>query len=112
MMPRVSILHHRRSNRLRGYDYSQPGAYFVTICVQRRACLLGKVFESDVNLNDLGRIAADCWKHVPQHFQDVSIDTFVVMPNHVHAIIILSGRRGGVTVRPEEIGNTMTSGHR
>jgi putative transposase len=96
-MPRGHRTHHRRSIRLKGYDYSQPGAYFVTICVHRSACALGEVLDSDVTLTDLGRIASDYWKHVPQHFQDVSIDKFVVMPNHVHAIIIISERRGGVT---------------
>ena len=96
-MPRDTITHHRRSLRLQGYDYSQPGAYFVTICVRRSACVLGEVLDGDMTLTDLGRIASDYWKHVPQHFQDVFIDEFVVMPNHVHSIIIISERRGGVT---------------
>ena len=69
----------------------------MTICVHRYACVLGEVLDGDVALTNLGRVASDYWRHVPQNFQDVSIDEFVVMPNHVHAIIFIFERRGGVT---------------
>ena len=69
----------------------------MTICVHRYACVLGEVLDGDVALTNLGRVASDYWRHVPQNFQDVSIDEFVVMPNHVHAVVIISECRGGVT---------------
>jgi putative transposase len=89
----------RRSIRLKGYDYAQPGAYFVTICVRDRACLLGEVVDGDVVFSHIGEIAHETWADVPGHFPNVSIDTFVVMPNHVHGIISIDDDpcRGGVT---------------
>jgi REP element-mobilizing transposase RayT len=91
--------HHRRSIRLRGYDYAQPGAYFVTVCVRERECVLGNITDGEMVLSDLGKIARDFWAQVPVHFPTISIDTFVVMPNHVHAVIIINDLpcRGAVT---------------
>ena len=87
--------HYRRSIRLPGYDYSQPGAYFITICTQGRICLLGDVADGVMVLNDAGRIVANCWKAVPCHFKWVELDEFVVMPNHLHGIInIVDAGRG------------------
>ena len=80
-------IHHRRSIRLKGYDYSQPGAYFITICTYRRACLLGDVIEGDMHLNPLGNMAWQCWQAIPDHFPHAVLDAFVVMPNHVHGIV-------------------------
>jgi REP element-mobilizing transposase RayT len=104
--------HHRRSVRLRGCDYSRPGAYFVTINVKGGECALGDVVDGYVQCTDLGRIAHDFWAQVPVRFPYVSIDQFVVIPNHVHAIIVIhevapadkterSARRGRV-VPPRE----------
>ena len=81
----------RRSIRLRGYDYSQPGAYFVTICVQDRQCLFGEIVESEMRLNDAGRMVQTAWEELPRQYQGVATDEFVVMPNHVHGIIVLVG---------------------
>jgi REP element-mobilizing transposase RayT len=83
--------HHRRSIRLRGYDYSQLGAYFVTICVQDRECLFGEVVEEEMRLNDAGRMVQDVWNDLPRYYPGVALDAFVVMPNHIHGIIILVG---------------------
>jgi REP element-mobilizing transposase RayT len=80
--------HHRRSIRIKGYDYSQPGAYFVTICARDRECLLGSV----LRLNEFGEIAQRCWEEIPGHFPSVELDAFVVMPNHIHAILVVLGR--------------------
>ena len=77
----------RRSIRLKGYDYSRPGAYFVTICTQDRQCLFGKVVDGEMRLNRLGAIAHQCWQNIPGHFPHVALDTYVIMPNHVHGII-------------------------
>jgi len=93
--------HHRRSIRLKGYDYSQAGAYFVTICVQDRACLFGEVVGDQMHLNDAGRIVLAEWEALPGRFSTVKLDVFGVMPNHLHGIIVIgtagAGARPGAT---------------
>ncbi len=81
--------HHRRSIRLRGYDYSQTGAYFVTICTQGRECLFGEIVDGAMRLNDAGRMLESMWTELPQ-YEGVAVDGFVVMPNHIHGIIVLT----------------------
>lgn len=83
--------HHRRSVRLRGYDYSQAGAYFVTICTPDRDCLFGDVADGVMRLNDAGRVVERCWHEIPIHFPHVELDEFVIMPNHVHGVIVIVG---------------------
>jgi putative transposase len=83
--------HHRRSIRLRGHDYSQIGTYFVTLCTQDRACLFGDVADGRMRLNDMGRTAEKCWIEIPDHFPHVRLDAFVIMPNHVHGILLIDG---------------------
>jgi REP element-mobilizing transposase RayT len=83
--------HHRRSIRLKGYDYSQPGTYFVTICTQERACLFGWMVDGKMLLNDAGRMVQTVWDAMPVHYVGVAIDAFVVMPNHIHGIVVLVG---------------------
>jgi len=83
--------HHRRSIRLRGYDYRQAGAYFVTICSQNRECMFGQVVEGQMILNAPGHMVELVWRELPQHYPGIEVDAFVVMPNHVHGIIILVG---------------------
>ncbi|MBK7009222.1 MAG: hypothetical protein IPH36_11620 [Saprospiraceae bacterium] len=80
-------IHHRRSIRLRGYDYGQPGYYFITICCQDRACLFGEVVECKMILNQAGKIAYECWLAIPQHYPKTALHEFIIMPNHVHGII-------------------------
>ena len=79
----------RRSIRLRDFDYSQAGAYFVTVCTQERRCRFGDVVDGDMRLNEAGRIVEQCWLAIPSHFPDVILDAFVVMPNHVHGIVAI-----------------------
>ncbi|MBC7260656.1 MAG: transposase, partial [Chloroflexi bacterium] len=74
--------HHRRSIRLKGYDYSQCGAYFVTICTQDRACLFGEIVDGGMQLNEWGQIVESTWQDLPNHVPHVQLDEFVVMPNH------------------------------
>lgn len=81
--------HHRRSVRLKGYDYTQSGAYFVTICAQHRECLFGEIQHGEMVLNDAGRMVQAEWERLPQRFPLVMLDACVVMPNHIHGIIIL-----------------------
>ncbi|MDR0799264.1 MAG: transposase [Dysgonamonadaceae bacterium] len=86
-MPFNPDIHHRRSIRLRDYDYSQAGLYFVTICVQKHECMFGKITDGEMILNEYGKTANDCWLDIPQHYPNVVLHEFVVMPNHVHGII-------------------------
>jgi len=79
--------HHRRSIRLQGYDYSQPGAYFVTVCVQDQECLLGDIVDGEMRMNELGELVWATWHDLPNHLPHVELDAFVVMPNHVHGIV-------------------------
>ena len=77
----------RRSIRLDGYDYSQEGAYFVTIVTQGRECLLGEIQNSYMSLSRAGEMVSHVWKGLPNRFQNVKVEDFVVMPNHIHGIV-------------------------
>jgi hypothetical protein len=79
----------RKSPRLRHYDYAQVGAYFVTACARDRQCLFGHVESDEMQLNELGRIVREHWLRIPLHWTRVEIDSFIVMPNHLHGIVIL-----------------------
>jgi putative transposase len=83
--------HHCRFIRLGGYDYTQPGSYFITICTQNRACLFGQIVDGAMVLSDAGRMVQTVWDEIPVHYAGVAIDTFVVMPHHIHGIIVLVG---------------------
>ena len=80
-------LHHRRSIRLHEYDYSQAGLYFVTICTKEHICLLGDIVQGEMQLNDWGQIASECWCSIPQHYPHVVLHGYVIMPNHLHGIL-------------------------
>ena len=95
--------HNRRSLRLRGYDYAQPGAYFVTICVQDHVCLFGDVVEGRMELSPFGEVVAERWEWLEQQYAHVQLDAWVVMPNHLHGIIVLMDDnpcRGGSRTAP------------
>ncbi|MCG2587677.1 transposase [Rhodohalobacter sulfatireducens] len=78
--------HNRRSIRLRDYDYSSPGEYFITICAQNRDCLFGEVLDGEMVLNEFGKIAHREWLQTENIRDNVKLDVFVIMPNHMHAI--------------------------
>ncbi len=82
-------LHHRRSIRLRGYDYSRAGAYFVTVCMQGKRPVLGEIVEGEMVLNEAGRLVGRAWEILPRRFPHITLDAFVAMPNHVHGIIMV-----------------------
>ena len=84
--------HHRRSIRLKGYDYSQEGAYFVTIVAQNRACLFGDVVNGEMQLNDAGQMLQSQWDALPERFPNIESDEFVVMPNHFHGILVIADK--------------------
>lgn len=81
----------RVSLRLPNFDYSQEGAYFVTICVNGRAYLFGEIVDGEMNLNEYGEIVAATWDDLPSYNAAIGLDAFVVMPNHVHGIIVIMG---------------------
>ena len=93
---------HRQSTRLRGYDYSQPGSYFITICVKDRECLFGEIHNGKIILNEIGKIAISSWNNLKSYFPKVNLDTFVVMPNHMHGIVelVADGNVGARLPRP------------
>ena len=97
-MEQETGIYNRRSIRLRGYDYSQVGAYFVTITVQGRFALFGEVVDGAVRLNDAGETAREVWLAMSQRFPFVEMDAFVVMPDHVHGIVAI--RDGHPVGRP------------
>lgn len=84
-------IHHRRSIRLKDYDYSRAGAYFVTILVRDREHLLGEVANGAVQLSKIGEIADESWREIPEHFSDVECDAYAIMPNHIHGVLVVGG---------------------
>ena len=87
----------RRSIRLPRFDYTQQGAYFVTVCTRNRSCLFGEIVNGEMRLNDIGRVAHRMWEEIPTHFPQVGIDAWVVMPNHIHGVIVIAGPPVGAT---------------
>ena len=86
MKPRT-LRYHRRSTRLKGYDYSSPGFYFITICTKNRQCIFGEVCKEKMVLNEAGNFTSDCWNAIPNHYPNVKLHAFQIMPNHLHGIL-------------------------
>ncbi len=84
-------IHHRRSIRLKGYDYSQAGLYFITICCQDRECRFGKIENGQMQLNDAGMMVENEWLKLSERFKNIQLHEYVVMPNHFHAILEIVG---------------------
>lgn len=96
----------RQSARYRGYDYSQPGAYFVTMVTRDHLCLFGKLINGKIHLDNLGKIVNDCWCQIPNHFNNIEVEPYIVMPNHIHGIItIINNHRRGTIYRAPTIDN-------
>ncbi len=83
-------IHHRRSIRLPGFDYRQSGAYFVTLCTHNKEYWFGEIIDSKMHLNQLGKIVAKEWLRTPQIRPETTLDEWVIMPNHLHGIIIIT----------------------
>ena len=90
---------HRRSIRLQDYDYALAGAYFITIVTKDRKCLFGDIADGEIRLNDCGQTVQDEWEKSAKIRKEIELDAFVVMPNHVHAIIIITDGSGRATGR-------------
>lgn len=86
--------HHRRSIRLKGYDYSQSGLYFITICVLNRHCLFGEIENDEMILNEYGKIAATEWINTESIRDNIRLHEYIIMPNHIHGIIEIIDRKG------------------
>jgi putative transposase len=98
-----SEVHHRSSARLKTFDYASNAAYFVTVCTFSRDHLFGEIVDGEMQLNAAGQIVAECWDLIPEHFPNVELDAFIVMPDHIHGIVLISqpsdkNERGTVVV--------------
>ena len=91
--------HHRRSIRLRNYDYSSDGAYCITICAYNRKCLFGAIVDGEMRLNEYGAIIHDEWVKTGQIRPNIKLDEWIIMPNHVHLIIIIDADGRGTARR-------------
>lgn len=92
--------YHRCSIRLKDYDYSQPGAYFVTVCVKGQKCLLGNDNKGQIHPSPIGKVTTKFWDEIPEHFENAQLEAFVFMPNHLHGIIILRDKVGVQYIEP------------
>ena len=97
--------HRRRSIRLQDYDYSQAGAYFITICTKNRECLFGEISDGKIVLNEFGQIVESVWLDLPKHYPNIELDAFVIMPNHIHGIVFIVG--AGLKPAPTKPANTI-----
>jgi len=93
--------HHRRSIRLKGYNYSQAGLYFITLCTQNRSFLFGKIKNREMILNDAGRMVENEWLKLPERFKNIALHEYIVMPNHFHAILEIVGAT--LVVAPNDV---------
>jgi len=98
------------TTRRRDWNYAAAGWYFVTICTENRRCFFGRIRNGVADLSSLGKYADDCSREIPLHHKNVAIDEFIIMPNHVHGIIVIDGpewmaklRRTGEHTRPEPL---------
>src|SRR5690606_5750357 len=109
-------IHNRRSIRLKGYDYSKSGAYFITICCANREARFGRVEKGEMILNEYGAIAYDEWIKLQERFSNFGLDVFQIMPNHMHGIIVLTENRAadpaGAGFTPAQLGGGKGNGNR
>jgi len=96
--------HRRKSIRLKSFDYSEPGEYFVTICTKDRACILGDIVEGKMRLSEIGKIVETCWKEIPEHFENMRVSVFQIMPNHLHRIVEILERMVPITTSAQPVG--------
>lgn len=103
--------HKRKNNRLSSYDYSSPGWYFVTVCVQDMECVLGEVKNGKMVLNEAGWVVEECLKNIPKFYSNVELDDWIIMPNHLHAIIIIDSHDVGTAYHAVRNMNTKRTAH-
>lgn len=110
MKPFNPSIHHRKSIRLKGYDYSQSGLYFITICCYNKECMFGEISNGTMTLNSAGQVAQHCWLEIPSHFPIVVLHEHIIMPNHIHGIIEITDTVGAKNISPssksiDDLGN-------
>jgi REP element-mobilizing transposase RayT len=88
------------------YDYSQAGAYFVTVCTWQRDCLFGEIVNCEMVLNELGRVVEHEWRKTAELRPNVELDVYAIMPNHFHAIFLINDDVGAHCMRPESVANS------
>ena len=93
----------RKRTRLKEFDYSSSNYYFITICTQNKTSLFGNVNNETLLLNGIGEIVKKCWLEIKEHFTNIDLDEFVIMPNHFHGIIIIDGIVGLRSPQPDAI---------
>src|SRR5688572_22638458 len=108
-MPYDPDIHDRHSIRLDGFDYARRGAYFVTICTADRQCLFGDIAAGELILNKWGQIVASCWSEIPRYYPHVRVDEFVVMPNHMHGVLMFDDARAGHARPLQPLGTVLGS---
>lgn len=86
---RRNLKYNRKLNRLSSYNYSKVGYYFVTICTKNKISYFGKIKNGKIILSNIGRIMDHFWQEIPEHFLNVKLDEYIIMPNHVHGIIVI-----------------------
>ncbi|WP_293667529.1 transposase [uncultured Parabacteroides sp.] len=96
-------IHHRHSFRLQGYDYSQEGLYFVTICTHEHKYLFGEIKNDHMTLNNIGEIIKQTWFDLPNHIPNIILDAFCIMPNHIHGIIEITSPNVGAGSKPAQL---------
>ena len=89
----------RRSTRLPEFDYSRVGMYFVTICAEQRRCIFGQAHGSEIVQSRIGEIVRACWIEIPEHFPNVKVESYVVMPNHLHGILTIDTKLPDANLR-------------
>ena len=97
-MPYNKAIHNRQTIRLQGFDYSQEGSYFITICSQGHQPLFGEIIMEEMVKNQIGKIVNDHWFQLPGRFNGIQLGAFVVMPNHIHGIISIEKSTSGQTI--------------
>ena len=95
--------HRRQPLRLPAYDYSQPGAYFITICTHQRHCLLGEVVDDRMHLSEAGQVTAQTWQWLSTRHPHVELDLYVIMPNHLHGVVLLHHNAGCTVPRTPDV---------
>ena len=94
MTCKVSIIHKSfKSIRLPDWNYGSDGAYSITICVKNRKCVLGEIINGEMKLSGIGEMVQKYWDEIPEHFENIQLDEFIIMPNHLHGIVVIGDSR-------------------
>jgi putative transposase len=102
----------RRSIRLQNYDYSKAGTYYITVCTRNRELLFGDVVRGQMQINEVGRIVETVWLSLPQFYAGIELDGFIIMPNHVHGIVIIRSGVGAIHESPLQKDGSLPVGER